>query len=230
MSIALITGASSGLGRSLARHLALNGTAVVGVARNAVPLEEVVRAIEAEGGRAWAIPADVGDPDAATRIAGEAAALAGPVDLLVHCASTLGETPLRLLADTSPAAFDEALQVNVAGPFRLTRAVVGSMVLRGRGTIVFVSSDAAVEGYPRWGAYGASKAALDHLARIWAAELEGTGVRVLAVDPGDMDTPMHAAAIPEADPASLQKPDDVARRLVALLQDPPATTRIKVPS
>jgi NAD(P)-dependent dehydrogenase (short-subunit alcohol dehydrogenase family) len=93
------------------------------------------------------------------------------------------------------------------------------MAIRGAGVIVHVSSDAAVEPYAGWGAYGASKAAQDHLSRILAAELEGTGVRVLAVDPGEMDTAMHAAAIPEADRAALQRPVDVAARIAQMIED-----------
>ncbi len=230
MSTALITGASSGLGRALALRLAGNGVVVVGVARHEEPLRAVVEEIAAAGGRAHAIPADVGDRDSATRIAGEAHALAGHVDLLIHCASTLGQTPLRLVADTDPDAFEQVMQVNLAGPFRLTKALLGPMILRGNGTVVFVSSDAAVEGYPTWGAYGASKAGLDQLARVWAAELAGTGVRVVSLDPGDMDTPMHAAAIPDADPASLARPDDVAARIVDLLSELPPVVRTKVAS
>jgi NAD(P)-dependent dehydrogenase (short-subunit alcohol dehydrogenase family) len=112
-----------------------------------------------------------------------------------------------------------ALEENLVGPFRLTKAVAGSMVLRGRGTIVNISSDAAVEAYERWGAYAASKAALDHLTRVWAAELAGTGVRIFGVDPGEMNTRMHAEAMPEADPAALADPARVAARLVALIGD-----------
>jgi NAD(P)-dependent dehydrogenase (short-subunit alcohol dehydrogenase family) len=92
------------------------------------------------------------------------------------------------------------------------------MVLRRRGVVVFVSSDASVNGYPRWGAYGVSKAALDHLARTWGAELEGTGVRVLSVDPGEMNTQMHADALPDADPATLADPRDVAARIATLVE------------
>src|SRR4029079_5513508 len=102
-------------------------------------------------------------------------------------------------------------------PFRLTKAVAGSMVMRGRGTILNISSDAAVEAYDRWGAYGASKAALYHLTRTWAAELDGTGVRALAIDPGEMNTAMHAQAMPEADPASLADPARGAGQIVAWL-------------
>jgi NAD(P)-dependent dehydrogenase (short-subunit alcohol dehydrogenase family) len=230
MSTALITGASSGLGRALALRLAHEGTTIVAVARRADALVALTDEIRANGGTAHAVAADVGARDSATRVAGEAHALAGHVDLVVHCASTLGDTPLRLVADTEPDTFDEVLQVNLAGPFRLTKALVGPMILRGHGTVVFVSSDAAVEGYPTWGAYGASKAGLDQLARVWAAELEGTGVRVVSLDPGDMDTPLHAAAIPEADPATLARPDDVAMRIAELLRDLPPAVRTKVAS
>jgi NAD(P)-dependent dehydrogenase (short-subunit alcohol dehydrogenase family) len=106
------------------------------------------------------------------------------------------------------------------------------MALRGAGVIVHVSSDAAASAYPRWGAYGISKAAQDHLSRILAAELEGTGVRVFAVDPGEMDTAMHAAAIPDADRASLQRPADVAARIVQMIEDParaPGGARLEAP-
>jgi NAD(P)-dependent dehydrogenase (short-subunit alcohol dehydrogenase family) len=136
--------------------------------------------------------------------------------------------PLRLLLDTDCEDLERALAVNLVGPFRLTKALVGSMVLRGRGLIVNVTSDAAVEPYSRWGAYGASKAALDHLGRIWAAELEGSGVRILTVDPGEMNTRMHAEAMPEADPAQLADPAQVAERIVALVQEGQAASGARV--
>jgi NAD(P)-dependent dehydrogenase (short-subunit alcohol dehydrogenase family) len=216
---ALVTGASRGLGRALAEQLAAAGARVVLVARHAGPLADVVAGIRARGGEAHAIAADIADKDATHRIAGQAAALVGPIDLVVHDASTLGPTPLRLLLDTDCEDLAAVLETNLVGPFRLTKALAGSMVLRGRGTIVHVSSDAAVAAYPRWGAYGVSKAAQDHLSRILAAELEGTGVRVLAVDPGEMDTAMHAAAMPDADPATLARPADVAARILAIVAD-----------
>ncbi len=216
----LVTGASRGLGRALAIALARAGAEVVAVARSRGPLLELVSMLRTEGLRAHAIDADVGAPDAAARIAGAAAAMAGPIDVVIHDASALGPVPLAPLADTSDAEFEEALRVNLVASFRLTRALVGAMVQRGEGTIVHISSDAAVEAYPTWGAYGASKAALDHLSRTWAAELEGTGVRSFAVDPGEMDTKMHADAIPDADPATLARPEDVAARIVRLIEDP----------
>jgi len=214
---AVVTGGSRGLGRALGHALAAAGARVVLVARERAPLDEAVAAIRARGGEAHGIAADVGDIDAAFAIAGQAAALIGPVDLLINNASTLGPVPLRLLMDTDCEDLSRALAVNLVGPFRLTKAIAGSMAMRGRGTILNVSSDAAASAYERWGAYGASKAALDHLTRTWAAELNGTGVRVLAVDPGEMNTAMHAQAMPDADPATLADPVRVAAHIVTWL-------------
>jgi NAD(P)-dependent dehydrogenase (short-subunit alcohol dehydrogenase family) len=213
----VITGGSRGLGAALAQALAARGARLALVARGEEALADVVRAIRAGGGEAHAIPADVADQGAPHAIAGMAAALLGDVDVLVHDASTLGPVPLALLGDTACEDLVQALDVNVVGPFRLTKALAGPMLLRGRGLVVHVSSDAAVAAYPRWGAYGVSKAALDHLARIWAAELEGTGVRFFGVDPGEMDTAMHAAAMPGADRASLARPADVARTVADMI-------------
>jgi len=216
---ALVTGASRGLGRALAEALAAHGAKVAMVARDAAPLGDVVAAIRARGGQAHAIAADIADKDAIHRIAGQAHALVGDIGIAVHNASTLGPVPLRLLLDTECEDLAAVLEANLIGPFRMTKVLAGAMALRGSGTIVHLSSDAAVEPYPRWGAYGISKAAQDHLSRILAAELAGTGVRVLAVDPGEMDTKMHADAIPDADRASLQRPADVAARIVSMIED-----------
>jgi NAD(P)-dependent dehydrogenase (short-subunit alcohol dehydrogenase family) len=213
----LITGGSQGLGEALAHELASRKARVVLVARGEALVHQTVDAIRRAGGEAHAIVADVGRKEDAHRIAGIAAALVGPIDLLVHNASTLGPVPLRLLLDTECEDLADVLEVNLVGPFRVSRAVIGSMLLRERGVVVQVSSDAATNAYPRWGAYGVSKAASDHLVRTWAAELLGTGVRVFSVDPGEMDTAMHAAALPEADRASLAQPREVARRLADFL-------------
>ncbi len=225
----VITGGSRGLGRALGSALARAGARVVLVARNAEEVERAAAEIRAEGGEAHALPADVGSKEDVHRIAGAAAALAGPIDVLVHNASTLGPTTLRLLLDTECEDLSRVLEVNLVGPFRLTRAIAGAMAVRGRGLVLHVTSDASVNAYPRWGAYGVSKAALDHLARTWAAELEGTGVRVLTVDPGEMRTAMHAAAMPEADPAALADPAAVAARLASIIasaEDVPSGARI----
>jgi NAD(P)-dependent dehydrogenase (short-subunit alcohol dehydrogenase family) len=214
----LVTGASRGLGRALARRLATAGSRVVLVAREVEPLERVAAEIRAAGGTAHAIAADIGDKDAIYPLSGQAAALVGPIDILINNASTLGPTPLRLLLDTDCEDLERALEVNLVGPFRLGKVIAGSMALRRRGVVVNVSSDAAVEPYPTWGAYAVSKAALDQLSRVWAAELAEHGVRVLAVDPGEMDTRMHADAIPDADRSTLADPDDVAARIVAMIE------------
>ena len=231
---ALVTGGSRGLGRALGLALAAAGSPVVLVAREQGPLDQVVAEIRARGGRAHGIAADIADREAVAAIAGQATALIGPIDLLINNASTLGPAPLRLLLDTDCEDLSRALEVNLVAAFRLTKALAGSMVLRRRGTIVNISSDAAVEAYPRWGAYAASKAALDHLGRIWAAELEGTGVCVLTVDPGEMNTRMHADAIPDADPASLADPARVATKIVGWLtgkvsSSPASGQRVAVP-
>jgi NAD(P)-dependent dehydrogenase (short-subunit alcohol dehydrogenase family) len=214
----IVTGASRGLGAALFRGLAERGARAVGVARDAERLERVTHAIRAAGGQAHALAFDVGDKEAVDRIAGAAAQLVGPIDLLIHNASTLGPTPLRLLLDTECEDLERVLAVNLIGPFRLSKVIAGSMALRGRGTIVHVSSDAAIEAYPRWGAYSVSKAALDHLSRLFASELGPFGVSFVSVDPGEMNTAMHAAAVPDADPASLADPDLVARRILSLLE------------
>ena len=181
----LVTGASRGLGAALARRLAQQGARVALVARGEAALDEVVRDIRAAGGAAHAVPGDIGEKRDANRIAGAAAALVGPLDVVIHNASTLGVVPLLPLLETECEDLERVLAVNLVGPFRLTKILAGAMALRGRGVVVHISSDAAVAAYPRWGAYGVSKAAQDHLGRILAAELEGTGVRVLSVDPGE---------------------------------------------
>lgn len=216
---AIVTGASRGLGRALAEELAARGARVALVARDARPLGDVVATIRARGGVAHAIAADIADKDAIHRIAGQAQGLAGEIGIAIHNASSLGPVPLRLLLDTECEDLASVLETNLVGPFRLTKVLAGAMALRGHGVLVHISSDAAVEAYPRWGAYSIAKAGQDHLSRILAAELAGTGVRVLAVDPGEMDTKMHADAIPDADPTTLQRPLDVARRIIAMIED-----------
>lgn len=219
---ALVTGAGRGLGAALGRELARRGLHVVLVARTAVDVDRVAAEIRAEDGVAHALAFDIADKDATHRIAALAADKVGAIDVLVHNASSLGPVPMPLLLDTACEDFGAVLETNLVGPLRLTKAIAGPMVLRRRGTIAFVSSDAAVSAYPRWGAYGVSKAAADHLARTLAAELDADGVRVFAFDPGEMDTAMHAAAIPDADRSTLARPEHVARDLARLLLDPQA--------
>jgi NAD(P)-dependent dehydrogenase (short-subunit alcohol dehydrogenase family) len=214
----LITGGSRGLGRALALSLSSSGAKVVLVAREKATLDEAVSEIRKNDRTAFGIVADVGEKGSIYPIVGQAAALAGPVDILINNASTLGPVPLRLIADTDCEDFERVLQVNTIGPFRLIKAVVGSMVLRQTGVIVNISSDAAVEPYPSWGVYSASKAALDHLTRIAALELAGTGVRFFSVDPGEMDTEMHADAMPDAEPGNLLSPGVAAETIALMIQ------------
>ena len=145
------------------------------------------------------------------------------MDVLVTNASDLGPTPLALLGDTECEDFERALVTTGLGPVRLTKALLGSLAAsarEGRGGVVLnITSDAAVNAYARWGAYGSSKAALAHLTRIWNEEMSPQGVKLLALDPGDMDTPMHALALPDADRATLKHPGIAAREIADAIAD-----------
>lgn len=207
--VVLITGASRGLGRALALAFARQGADLAICSRRSEDLEPVRRQAEALGRRCLAVPADMGRRQDAERLVAQVFEAYGRVDVLINNASELGPTPLPYLVDTPPDWLERVLATNVTGPFLLTRAVLGNMLARGSGSVINVTSDAAVEAYPAWGAYGLSKAALEAMTRIWAAELEGSGVRINCVDPGEMNTRMHAAAIPDADPSTLAEPEDV---------------------
>ena len=213
----LITGGSRGLGRALGMRLADGGARVVLVARKRVELDAAVARFRRCGGEAYGIAADIGKKEDIHPIAAQAAALAGPIDILIQNASTLGPVPLRLLLDTECEDLERTLEINLVGPFRLAKVIAGSMALRGQGLVIHISSDAAVEAYSGWGAYGISKAALDHMTRIFAAELHDTGVQFLSIDPGEMDTKMHADAIPDANRSTLAQPDDVAARILEII-------------
>jgi NAD(P)-dependent dehydrogenase (short-subunit alcohol dehydrogenase family) len=214
---ALVSGGSRGLGAALGAELCRRGARVVLAARGEEELRSVVAEIRESGGDAHGLVADLGDVGSIHPLVGAASALVGPLDLLVHGASSLGPLPLRELMDTECEDLLRVLEVNLLGPFRLTKAVAGSMALRRTGLVLAVSSDAGVVGYPGWGAYGVSKAGLDHLMRSWAAELTEFGVRFLSVDPGEMDTRMHADAEPGADRSRLAAPATVARLLADLI-------------
>ncbi len=213
----LVTGGSHGLGAALGHALTRAGARVVLVARGETDLQATVEAIRAEGGEAHAYVADVADQSSVHGIVGAAQALVGPLDIVVHNASQLGPVPMPLLLDTECEDFSRVLEANLVGPLRITRAVAGGMALRARGLVITVSSDAALSAYPGWGAYGVSKAALDHLMRTFAVEMAATGVRFFAVDPGEMDTRMHAAALPDADRATLARPADVAQKILRMI-------------
>lgn len=212
---AVITGASRGLGAALTEALATRGAHVLAVAQNGPRLYERVSAWQALGYRVDGYDADIADKAAATPIAAVANEVLGSVNLLVHCAATLGPTPLVNLLDTNCEDLERALLVNVVGPFRLTKHLARSMILQGGGTIVHVTSDAATAAYPTWGPYSASKVAHAHLQRIWATEVEA--LRFLNFDPGEMDTDMHHDALPNADRKTLRRPSDAAAELIQLI-------------
>jgi NAD(P)-dependent dehydrogenase (short-subunit alcohol dehydrogenase family) len=216
--VCLITGASRGLGQAVALEFARRGASLVINSRlsSASDLAETERQLKSLGAQTLSVVADVSLRDDIERLVGEALARFGRVDVLVNNASALGPTPMPYLIDYPIDDFKAVLQTNVIGPFMLTRALVGQMLTRGSGSIINISSDAGVVGYPTWGAYGVSKAALDHLTRTWAAELEGSGVRINSVDPGDMDTAMKRASEPEGDASQWAKPETVTPVFVYL--------------
>jgi len=214
-----ITGGTSGLGLALVRELLKRGARVAFVARGRERDELVAR----EHRGAHGIVGDVAAKDDIYPIAVQVLGELGGLDVLINNASDLGPTPLAMLSDTECEDLERAFVTNVIGPFRLTKALMGALAAsarEGRGAVVLnIISDAAINPYPGWGAYGASKAALHQLSRIWGEEHAADGVRFLSLDPGDMDTPMHAAAVPDADPATLKRPEDSARELADAIGD-----------
>ena len=211
-----VTGGTSGLGLALVRRLIGRGAQVAFIARNAKAIAQIANET---GG--YGIVGDVGRKEDIHPIALQITGNLGGLDALINNASALGPTPLSLLADTECEELEQALRVNLLGPFRLTKALFGALATsarNGRGAAVInISSDAAVNPYSGWGAYGASKAALRHLTAIWAEEAKADGISFLSLDPGDMDTPLHALAVPDADPTTLKRPQDAAAEIVEAL-------------
>ena len=213
-----VTGGTSGLGLALVRALSARGARVAFVARG----RERVAGVAAECPGSHGITGDVSRENEIYPMAVQILGELGGLDVLINNASDLGPTSLRLLGDTGCEDVERALATNLLGPFRLTKAVLGALsaaAREGRGAIVVnVSSDAALTPYPMWGAYAASKAALRQMSAIWDAELDGQGVRVLSLDPGDMDTPLHAQAVPDADRRTLKRPELAALEVIAAIE------------
>ena len=210
MPLALITGASRGLGLALARALAQRGWALVIDARCADDLERVARELGAITAVA-AIPGDVADPDHRSALVGAAG---DTIDLLVNNASMLGPSPQPALADYPQAELERVYRVNVLAPLALAQLALPRIPDGGR--IINVTSDAAVEPYEGWGGYGSSKAALDQLSAILAAEQPA--IAVYAVDPGDMRTRMHQEAFPGEDISDRPPPEESVPGLLVLVQ------------
>jgi NAD(P)-dependent dehydrogenase (short-subunit alcohol dehydrogenase family) len=215
MPIAVVTGASEGLGRALALALAERGWSLVIDGRRPEPLAEVVDQLVRAGAAAVRpVPGDVADAGHRAVLATVADDLGG-ADLLVNNASTLGASPQPRLADWTASDFARVYAVNVFGPLDLTRLLLPGLRTR-EGRIVNVTSDAAVEPYEGWGAYGSSKAALEQLTAILGAE--EPGLRVYAADPGDMRTRMHQDAFPDEDISDRPEPDSVVPALLRLVE------------
>ncbi|HEY5405126.1 MAG TPA: SDR family oxidoreductase [Pyrinomonadaceae bacterium] len=214
-----ITGGTSGLGLALVRECLARGARVAFVART----RERVEHVASENRGVHGIVGDISSKDEIYPIAMQITGELGGLDVLVNNASDLGPVPLQMLSDTDCEDLERAFYTNVIGPFRLTKALMGALAAsarEARGAVVLnISSDAAINPYPGWGAYGSSKAALHHLTRIWGEEHASENVHFLSLDPGDMDTPMHAAAIPDADPSTLKRPEDSAQELVDAIVD-----------
>lgn len=195
LKTALITGSSRGLGLTLADFLAVQGYTLIVTARGKAALAEAAQTLGRYGHPVHALAGDITDPAHRRALAGLANEQGG-LDLLVNNASDLGASPLPPLADYPLGRFAQLYETNVAAPLGLIQETLGALGAR-RGLIVNVTSDAAAGAYPGWGAYGASKAALELLTRTLAAELERVGV--VSVDPGDIRTQMHADAFPGED-------------------------------
>jgi NAD(P)-dependent dehydrogenase (short-subunit alcohol dehydrogenase family) len=217
--VALITGASRGLGRILAGFVAKQGYSLITTARNEGDLLAASDGFGAMGASVVSLPGDVSDPEHRRRLV-DAAAAAGRLDLLVNNASDLGDTPLPSLETASPGTFLRVFEVNTLAPLALVREAL-PLLVRSQGLVVNISSDAALGGYPGWGVYGASKAALDLVSKTLAAELRERGVAVVSVDPGDMRTKMHQDAYPGQDIADRPLPDVTLPFWAWLLSQPP---------
>ncbi|MFC8920764.1 SDR family NAD(P)-dependent oxidoreductase [Streptomyces sp. NPDC047821] len=227
MAVAIITGASKGLGRALAVALAREGWDLVLDARTASVLEESARLARAHGTRVVALPGDVADGWHRAALVAAARELGG-LDLLVSNASALGAEPLVRLDALPLEGLRVALETNVVAALGLVQEALPLLRASASGTVMALSSDAAVEAYETWGGYGASKAALDRLAAVLA--VEEPGLRVWAVDPGDMRTDLYQAAVPLDDDAGRPSPESVVPAFLRLLAERPASGRFTAPA
>ena len=219
MSVAVITGASRGLGRAVARELDRRGWHLVLDARDAEELARSSAPLSPD--RVRLVPGDVADETHRLALTDAATAL-GRVDLLLNNASDLGPSPLPPLDRLLPERLAALLEVNTIAPLALTQLLL-PLLQSTRGTVINVSSDAAVAPFPGWGGYGSSKAALDHLSSVLAQEQPG--LSVYALDPGDMRTAMHQAAFPGQDISDRPEPETVVPALLRLLDQRPDSGR-----
>lgn len=223
MHVAVVTGGSQGFGLALTRQLVETGWAVVVDARDGARLERATRGL-ARTGRVVAVAGDVRDAGHRADLLAAATRLGGP-GLLVHNASALGPSPLPPLAEHPLPALEALYATNVIAPVALTQLALPSLLRAPEPAVVMISSDAAVEGYPGWGGYGSSKAALDHIAAVLA--IEQPELSVYAFDPGDMRTAMHQRAFPGQDISDRADPHTVVPALLRLLDQRPPSGRYR---
>ncbi|MFF1446552.1 SDR family NAD(P)-dependent oxidoreductase [Streptomyces sp. NPDC058274] len=221
MPVAIITGASKGLGRALAAALAERGWDLVLDARTAEVLKETAKDLSAYGTRVEALAGDVTNAGHRAELVAAARRLGG-VDLLVNNASALGAEPLVRLEDLTLDGLRRALEVNVVAALGLIQQALPALREAEAGAVVGISSDAGAEAYETWGGYGASKAALDQLSAVLGEE--EPGLRVWVVDPGDMGTDLYAAAVP-GDDDPRPAPAEVVPAFLRLLDARPASGR-----
>jgi NAD(P)-dependent dehydrogenase (short-subunit alcohol dehydrogenase family) len=214
--VALITGASRGLGLEIARLLARDGVSLVITARGEHALQAAAQELRSLTS-VVALAGDISDREHSERLVALGLGRFGHIDVLINNASSIGASPMPSLEAYPLDTFESLLRVNLVAPLHLTQLVLPQMRERGDGVIVNVTSDAAVEAYAGWGGYGASKAALEHLSRVLATELNGSGVRLYVVDPGDMDTQTHRDAEPGVDLSGLPGPEASARAFLDLI-------------
>lgn len=219
--VIMITGASKGLGRELALAFAEAGAHLAICARSEDPLFEVKKETERYGNLVLAVTADASVPQDMERFAALTEVQFGRVDVLINNASILGPSPMPLLIDYPEKDFEEVIRVNSLSPFLITKRVLPLMLLQNEGQILNVTSEAGHIGYEGWGAYGISKFAVEGLTQTWAAELMETGIRVNMVDPGEMNTEMHARAVPDCE-YDLLDPKEVAKVFVHLVKQQPS--------
>jgi NAD(P)-dependent dehydrogenase (short-subunit alcohol dehydrogenase family) len=212
--VAVVTGASRGIGRAAALALAGAGAHVVALARTQGALEELDDAIQAQGGTATLVPVDLKDFDALDRLGAALYERWGKLDILFGNAGLLGG--LSLLGHYDPKIWDDVMAVNVTANWRLIRSLDPLLRASDAGRAIFVSSGAAQKCTAYWGPYSVSKAALEALARTYAAETVNTPVRVMLVNPGPLRTRMRASAMPGEDPETLKTPEDLAPHILRL--------------
>jgi NAD(P)-dependent dehydrogenase (short-subunit alcohol dehydrogenase family) len=215
-SVALITGASKGLGLEIARLYAARGARLVIAARHPEAVERATAELR-EKTDVVSLAVDVSQE--AERLVQAGLDRFGRIDVLVNNASELGPSPMPALDSLSWQDMERILRVNVTAPLHLTQLVLPQMRARGEGVVINVTSDAGVEAYVGWGGYGASKAGLEHMSRVLAEEVAGSGMRVYVVDPGDMKTEMHRFAEPGVDLSGLPGPGVSAPAFVRLVED-----------